>query len=384
MRSQAQELCDRFGYPTELSEILDEVVDLARSHLGNVQSIVLSPSTSTGDFLWKRTDSGTHLLSDVDGFIFVEGAPRDLSGFREALDSLTRGVGGPEFHLDLSISSANTIDRLPQTYQFVETGLAGFVLSGKSPLERFPRKFDPRASRQAFLLNLFKPLRHEFLLASQGGLAQAAARLILDIPTLAASERGECIAGHRGRARWFLDERPGILGTSPLITEAVEAAEAARQAPPGNLAVLRAIVYPAILEAASLLDGRGPLHENPGKETVMRLAAWLPPRSVRRVSGELRTALQRPTHPTADLRWLLNRKEALAGAALLGVFGHLARGAAGTPPNGIGLRLLEFSRRPSTHLDSTKGDERGFIRSVCEVYSEGLLELYPSLGDASQ
>jgi hypothetical protein len=384
MRSQAQELCDRFDYPKELSEILDEVVDLAGSHLGNVQSIILSPSTSTGDFLWKRTDSGTHLMSDVDGFIFVEGAPRDLSGFQKALNVLTRGVGGPEFHLDLSISSAKSIDQLPQTYQFVETGLAGFVLFGESPLERFPSKFDPRASRQAFLLNLFKPLRHEFLLASQDGLAQAAARLILDIPTLAASERGECIAGHRARARWFLDERPGILGTSDLIIEAVEAAEAARQAPPGNLAVLRAVVYPAILEAASLLDGRGPVPENPDKETVMRLAAWLPPRSVRRVLGELRTTLRRPTQRTADLRWLRNRKEALAGAALLGAFSHLARGANGTPPSGIGLCLLEFSRRPSTHLASLQEDERDFMPSICKVYSEGLLEIYPSLADAPQ
>lgn len=90
MRSQATELGDRYGYPVELTQILDEVVRFALSHLGDVGSIVLSPSASTGDFLWKRGDSGIELLSDVDGFVFMNRSPEDAAGFQAAIAAPAR------------------------------------------------------------------------------------------------------------------------------------------------------------------------------------------------------------------------------------------------------------------------------------------------------
>ncbi len=378
MRSQATELGDRYGYPVELTQILDEVVRLALSHLGDVGSIVLSPSASTGDFLWKRGDSGIELLSDVDGFVFMNRSPEDAAGFQAAIAALTSDVGGPMFHVDLSLNSAQTIGRLPNTYQFVETGLAGFVLYGEDVLSRFPRSFDPRASRQAFLLNLFKPLRHAFLLPDSAGLAQATARLILDIPTLAASEFGRCIPGHRARAQWFLDERLPPLGEDPVIRAAVETAAAARENPPGDLTTLEPLLYPAIFQTVRLLDGQGEVALDPDPALVERLASWLPPRSSRRFLGEFRTLLRRPDRPISDLRWFRHRKEASAGAALLGLFRFLAAGAEGAPSEGIGARLVEFSRRP---VPDTKGLD--FVRSACEVYSAGVHELYPSLDPAA-
>jgi hypothetical protein len=377
MRSHAREFCERHGYPDALSEVLEELVGLALTHLGNVYSIVLSPSTSTGDFLWKRVGSEVRLLSDIDGFIYVNGGANDVAGYAAALRRLAEGIGGPMFHIGLAVNSARALEHLPETYQFVETGLAGFVLYGEPVLNRFPTKFDPRASRQAFLLNLFKPLRHAFLHPDPDGAAQAAARLILDIPTLASSERGECIAGHRARARWFLDARPAPMGLDEEIHAAVSAAYAAREAPPGSVAVLEPLLHTAIPRAVSLLDGRGEPPSDPDRATVERLTSWLPPRTPRRFLGECRTLLKRPTNPVTDLRWLHRRKEASAGAALLGLFHYLARGTAGPPPEGIRDRLRDFARRESSNENGL-----AFVRSACGVYCEGLFELYPSLRES--
>jgi hypothetical protein len=379
MRSHARRLCDQHGYPEQLAEILEEVVSLALAHLGDVCSVVLSPSASTGDFLWKRIDSEVHLLSDVDGFVFMNGDAKDRAGFFSAVHGLSEQIGGPMFHVDLSVSDAGALDHLPRSYQFVETGIAGFVLYGEPVLTRFPRQFDPRASRQAFLLNLFKPLRHAFVDPDPDGAAQAVARLILDIPILALSERGECIAGHRARARWFLDDRPTPLGCDEAIRAAVSAAYAAREDPPGDVAMLGPLLHAAIPRVVGLLDGRGDPGGDPDRTMVERLATWLPPRAARRVLAECRTLVKRPTNPVADLGWLVRRKEASAGAALLGLLHYVARGAVGAPPEGIRARLHEFSRR-----ECSRASGLAFVQSACEVYLEGLLELYPSLREPGE
>lgn len=376
MKSRAQDLCDQFGYPDELAGILESVVEIALEHLGDVRSIVLSPSISTGDFLWNQLDSDRNLLSDIDGFIYVDGRVPDSSAYAAAIGRLAEGVGGPMFHIDLALNSARVLGHLPETYQFVETGLAGFVLYGEPVLNRFPKKFDPRASRQAFLMNLFKPLRQAFLLEDRSGVAQAAARLILDIPILAASEQGRCIAGHRARARWFLDGRPTPMGQDQAIRAAVIAARDAREARRGSIETLEPLLHAAIPRAVRLLDGRGEFSSDPDRELVERLSSWLPPRTPRRLIGEGRTLLRRSTGPRTDLRWLLHRKEASAGAALLGLFAYLASGADGRPPSGIRARLLEFARR-----DCPDTEGLAFVRSACHVYSEGLFELYPSMQD---
>jgi len=377
MRSQACDLAEQYGYPDELTDILEEVVEIALEHLGDVVSIVLSPSTSTGDFLWNRVDSNVQLMSDVDGFIYVDGKIGDPSSYDSAIRRLTKDVGGPMFHIDLAVNPARALNHLPNTFQFAETGLAGFILYGEPVLDQFPTEFDPRSSRQAFLLNLFKPFRHSFLAPNQNGVAQAMARLILDIPILAASEQGKCIAGHRARARWFLDEAPPPFGHDQAIRTAVIAARDARESPPGSVGILEPLLHEAIPRAMKLLDGLGEFPADPDLASVERLASWLPPRSPRRFVGECRALLQRRSTPSADLRWLLNRKEASAGAALLGLFLYLESGATGPPPAGIRARLSEFSRRECSDRDGL-----AFIRFACEIYSEGLFDLYPSLRES--
>ena len=94
MRSHAGELCDQHGYPSELATVLDEIVELAQTHLADVHSIVLSPSLSTGDFLWKRDGSDVRLLSDIDGFIYLNGRARDATGYVSAIRRLGEGSSG--------------------------------------------------------------------------------------------------------------------------------------------------------------------------------------------------------------------------------------------------------------------------------------------------
>src|SRR5690606_3365731 len=200
------------------------VVSLAEEILGEDTSIVLSPSISTGDFLWQQEAGGIVLLSDIDGFVFTDADSERRKRFQSELGAITRGVGGAHFKIDLSISSPRALDRIPHTFQMVETRLGGFELAGNGALSLFPREFDPRHSRQAFLANFWKPLEH----LDEGAWQQGTARLLLDIPLLATSELGVCRPGHRARAEWFLDEKPGNLGKSAILRRAVEVAYSTR------------------------------------------------------------------------------------------------------------------------------------------------------------
>jgi hypothetical protein len=287
--SRAFELCDRFDYPEELATLLGEVARLAGEMLDPLAGIVLTPSISSGDFLWRSTESGVEFLSDIDGFVFCDASPDSIKKFREALVDLSAGRGGPVFEIDLSVNPITQLSQMPETFQMVETHLAGFELVGEGLLEKFPTDFEPSASRQALLLNLWKPLGAQ----DTDEWSQNAARLLLDIPLLATSEEGICRPGHRERAEWFLSDRSGRFGASEVLHNAVEAALAARLDPPGEAESLHAFIVPAIGELLSRIDGKGELPQTPDAALIERLTAWLPPRTLRRKLGELRTCLRR-------------------------------------------------------------------------------------------
>ncbi len=368
--SRVTQLCERYEYPEELGILLGEIARIARDVFGDLEGIVLTPSVSSGDFLWTRKDGEVRLLSDVDGFVFARATNQQIVRFRQAIALLARGRGGPLFKIDLSINRPSEVGRMPETFQMVETRLAGFELAGAGLLGRFPTRFDPRASRQALLLNLWKPLASD----EPGRWEQSTARLLLDIPLLATSEQGVCRPGHRARAEWFLNDRPGRLGASSLLRQAVEVALAARLDPPGDRALLAASLVPAIEETLALIDGGGPPPHEPDAAFVTRLASWLPPRSPRRGLGELRTLLRRPSSPPTDLRWWIRRKEAMGGAALWGL---LQIAQCGRSPNqGTAQWLAAYARRST--LDPHAAD---FVVRALEQYRRGLVELYPSLID---
>jgi len=364
--SDARALCEAHAYPVELGQLLDELARMARELLSPLEGLVLSPSVSTGDFLWRRESEGVRFLSDIDGFVFTD-APADAwIEFRQAVESLSRGRGGPLFAIDLSLNRSRQLTRLPETFQMVETGLAGFELEGEGLLERFPSRFDPKSSRQALLLNLWKPLASE----EPEHWAQSVARLLLDIPLIASSELGVCRPGHRARADWFLSERPGRFGRSDLLCRAVETALEARRAPPGDPRALRAVLMPALAEFLMRVDEGEPLPREPDALLVERFGRWLPPRSLRRRLAELRTVLRRPSSPFVDLRWCLQRKEAVGAAALWGLLQSLAGGSAAEATAGW---LAAYAREP--RVDASAAD---FTSLGIAQYRRGFLELYPS------
>ena len=372
MPSRAQQLCAAHGYPPELARLLERVVEHTRESLVDVRGIVLSPSVSTGDFLWKGQGEDLVFLSDIDGSVIADTPAATRTAFYQGLVDMARGLGGPHFKIDLSILPSRLLGHLPGNFQTVETGLAGFELDGEGLLERFPTGFDPRASRQAFLLNLWKPLAT----AEPGGCVQGMARLLMDIPLLATSELGICRPGHRARGEWFLTQRPEPLGASPVLRRAVEAAMAARVDPPGDERLLRELLVAAVQETIAGLDGHGAPRDDPDRALVRRFTRWLAPRTPRRIAGELRTLVRRPGPPIADLAWWMGRKEAMGGA---GLWGLLQVAFGGRPPGpGTGRCLARYARRPAPD----PGDP-GYVTRAGELYQAGLLELYPSLEPAS-
>ena len=368
MHSHASRLCETYDYPTELGELLDEIVALALETFDELVGIVLSPSISTGEFLWKRVSERVHFLSDVDGFVFANATDFQSTRFKQGLARLAHGRGGPLFKLDFSVIRSAALDAMTESFQMVETRMRGFELAGSQLLERFPDRFDPRASRQAFLLNLWKPLAT----SDADTWVQNAVRLLLDIPLLASSEEGICRPGHRARAEWFLEDRPGRLGSDPAIHRAVEAALAARLAPPGSRDLIEPLLLPAMEATIAALDAGPPPPTRPNASLISRFTSWLPPRSPRRIAGEFRTLVRRPGQPLKDLLWWKRRKEAVGGGALWGLF-QILHGAE-NPNQQTADWLAAFARR--SPIDP--GDE-AFISLARDQYRSGLVELYPKL-----
>ena len=372
-RARVSELVDRFGYPKPLADLLEWLQGQAREVLGEGTTILLSPSTSTGDFLWRENGGRTELLSDIDGFVFTPAPPRDRECFQRTLGAYEIPEGRGHCEIDLAVGSMDALDRIPRTYQMAETRAAGFVLLGPDVRPRFPDTFDPRASRQSFLLNLWKPTKA--FDGNDGDYAQAAARLLCDIGLLAASEAGRCVVGHRERLRWFLERRPSPLGQDPVLCAAVEAALAARLAPPGSRGDLEGLVLPATERLIALLDGIAPgaAVAQGGLALAARFTRWLPPRTLRRVGGELKTLLRRPVHPVADTRWWFERKEAVLGAALVALLRATAPGSDPAPHSREAAFLLSRFGRTT----EPSGQGRDFIHHANETIRVGLAELYP-------
>ena len=360
-------LCERFEYPVELRSVLDAVVDSARASLGEAAIIVLSPSVSTGDFLWRRTEAGVELMSDLDGFVFTDAPAGRIADFEQTIARLAKEQGDPFLEIDLSVSRRAALAALPETFQMVETGLAGFELVGDGALARFPTRFDPGASRQALLLNLWKPLASD----EPDALARNVARSLLDIPLIATSEAGHCVPGHRARAEAFLADPPEPFANEPVLAAALELALAARTDPPGDPAALAAVVVPALGAMLSRLDGGPPLPSRPDASLVRRFARWIPRRTPRRLMGELRSVLRRPSGPVRDLRWWERRKEALGAAVCWGLLVSRFGGEA-IAPETLDL-LAAFAREPRLDLESPD-----LLEAARRQYRRGFVELYPS------
>jgi len=376
MTDSPREICERFGYPDELRTVLERIRGLALECYPNLRSLLLSGSITTGDFVFTRGPEGLRLLSDIDAFLFVDGRAAPSEAFRSGLAALEHEHASRLFHVDVSVAAAKRLRAIPRTYQMVETGMAGLVLAGEDVRPGFPRSFDPRGAIGVLLFNLWKGWLYWSSPSEDWDpiYAQVLARLVLDLPLLAFARRGECIPGHLGRARAFLELPDAEPLSCPETRAAVELAARARSGDAVAPRELELRLLPALDHVLDALDGAGPFARDPDAALVRRIARLLPRRTLRRVGGEARALLRRTTAPLRDLAWLLRRKEAAATAAVLGLLPWAFEGARGKPPAGVPLRLAEFTNATPPCTEGMR-----FVADGRRQYWAAVCRLYPSL-----
>ncbi|MFQ5418684.1 MAG: hypothetical protein ACE5FL_16780, partial [Myxococcota bacterium] len=296
-------LCDRHGYPAAVRDLLDALVESAHAHIPGLRALVLSGSVATGDFVWRGEGSGARLLSDIDAFAFAARSG-PVAAFSRAVEKLEASQVSPLFHIDVSISAVSALRRLPRRFQFVEARLAGAAPVGPDVLEAFPEHFDRRAGRQSVFGNPWAVVR--CWREDEEAHRLALARMILDLPLIAFSEAGRCIPGHAARVDAFLALGADHPLATPQTRDAVTLALRMRRRGDVPLEALEVSAPQGIDALFGFLDGGGP----PGpadRRLAARIAKLLPPRTPRRLVGELRSAL---TAPRPDPGWWLRRKEA--------------------------------------------------------------------------
>lgn len=379
MSDALRSLCSGAAYPQELEATLEEITARVREFCPGLRSFILGGSAATGDYVWRQRDGSVELLSDLDGLVFTDQNRIDQAGLKNALAEIEARHSSPLFQIDLAINKSEAVNHLPAQYQMVETGSTGLVLAGEDIRPAFPKHFDPRGSRAGLLLNLWKPVLYWTPPGGQWDpvYVQAAARFILDLPLLACSERGECIPGHRERARQFVASEGRDALHHPDLVAAVRWAVSARETPHGERKGLEARVARVAFQTIDALDGGGKPETNASGALVERLATWLPPRSPRRLLGEARALLRNPSHPIQDFRWWQRPKEALGGAILLGILSELNSDSNANRPAQLVRRLSEWSRSPfPCDVDTPRSV---FLKAAKHAYWAGLITQYPSL-----
>ena len=386
MPSPVDELCSRYHYPDALRDVLNQLVDAAAEAYPEAKSFILSGSGSTGDYVYREDPHGEiELISDLDMTLFTGSGDQRPEVLEEAIDDIKLRHRSSLFQVDVEVNPLRMLESIAPSFQMVETRHAGVVLAGEDVLAHYPESFDNRASRRSFLGNLWKPV----LYWTPGGsghdvvYTQVAARLFLDVPLLAGANNGECIPGHRARAEHYLSS-PSTKGLySEALRERVRWAIEARTNPTEERAGLERSIADFAFEVTQAIDGMGPVPEDPDHALVERLADWLPKRTPRRLAGETRSVLRDPHSPTEDLRWIARNKEAMGGAAMLGILAYLASGEGDAPeaplPSGVADRLCEYARLDSL---AREDDETAldFVARIKAAYWSGLSTLYPSLG----
>lgn len=365
-------LMDRFGYPQELEEKLVALRGILERACGSrLRSVLLGGSIASGDFVWLRGQAGVTLLSDIDAIAFVDGAV-DRARIAGQLRELRRDrAATPLFHVDVSLSPAAGLQRLPRSFQAAEMRRAGWVLAGEDVRRCFPVAFDPATARQAFFYNLWKPFLFGALRETRPDLyQQAIARQILDVALLAFSESGVCIAGHRQRAQAFQDLPAEHALKTPAVRAALQDALLIRQGGSCNLETLEHEQRAAIQAVLHFLLAR---HggQTTGPLTPRQIGRLLARRSWRQRAAEMRGELARHS---LDPLWLLRRKEALAAAALLEIGRSCTPGSRAPAPPRARRWLSAFAGEPVPALAG-----EAFANAARGVYWRGLLRLHPGL-----
>ena len=379
-------LCTRHHYPEALRSVLAAVADACRDAYPGLVSLVVTGSAATGDYVFRDEATGTRLVSDLDLMLFADAKGARPGRLREAIAAATAAHPSPLFDVDIAVSSPSALDDVPARFQMVEARQAGVVLAGDDVLDRFPTQFDPNAAIASFYNNLSKPFL--WWMPRGGGFdleyQQMVARLFLDVPLLVCARNRECIAGHRARGEAYLAEasREGLHAEA--FRRRVEWALQARRAPTEERDGLERDVASFAGELIAALDA-GPPPEVFDAALATRLAKPLPPRTPRRVAGELRTIVREPRSPLRDLSWWWDRKESRAAAALLGLLDHLAaiEGEASgfDPPREVLEQLAAFAR--TAKIERASGEAGpAFLFRCKRIYRDGWEALFPSTAKA--
>lgn len=375
-------LCSRHHYPDALRAVLLDVAAACRDAYPGLVSLIVTGSAATGDYVFCEDATGTRLVSDLDLMLFADLRDAQPERLHDATAAIAAAHPSPLFDVDIAVTAASALGRVPARFQMVEARQAGVVIEGQDVLDRFPSRFDPRAARASFLNNLAKPFYHWAPRASGFDLEyqQVAARLFLDVPLLVGAGERQCIAGHRARAEAYLasPSRSG-LHAEPL-RERVQWALAVRQAPSHERTALEAGVADFACAVVACLDG-GERPATFDAKLAHRLAAQLAPRTLRRVAGELRTLVRNPGAPARDLSWWWQRKEAQAAAAALGVLVELGATAgeadAFDPPRDVLERLAAFARAP--RIERAPGEAPlDFLYRCKRIHRDAGRALFPS------
>ena len=370
-RTGIRNLCSKFGYPSELEEILTSISEiLQRTYGRSLKSVIVCGSVATGDFVWRREGADVRLMSDIDAVALVEGATgrRQAS---EAISGLRSGsASSPLFHVDVSIGSPRSVRRGVATYQTAEIRDAGWLLLGQDLRGLFPSQFQPAAAREAFFFNLWKPLLFSTLKGTQPEVyALTVARQILDVTILAFSQAGVCLPGHRRRVQAFLTLPEEHSLATAGVRKAVNQAMRIRERGAADIDQLEAAQMETLRTSMTFLDSGMPSDWS-DPTLPLRIRRLLPSRRLRRLAAEVRNEC-RAGH--FNPLWIRRRKETFAAAVLLFAYQYRAGGGKGPIPGDV-LKWME--QHCGTRILAPQSEE--FLHLLRRVYWAGQLRLRPS------
>ena len=241
------------------------------------------------------------------------------------------------------------------------------VLAGRDLLDCFPTVFDPGSIVSSLLFNFWKGVLYYSEDPAIGGSGFAGlysrilARLTLDVAILPYSLSNLCVVGHHARVEGLRTQFPTCILAEPRFAVIFERAFRVRSNGTERLALGE---YLELLDAGLEMLDPGVSKTRNATALADRFGRLVPRRTLRQLAREgLGSRL--------DLAWLARRKEALGGAAMLGLLRHLAATTGKSPPEDV-LRALEmFSGRrcaPGAGLADLK-----------RQYWQGIVRCFPRL-----
>lgn len=217
-----RELCQRFGYPRVLRDVLEQVVDASRRHLEplGLRSVMLCGSVARGEVTWtEAADGATDLLSDVDAPLFARHRDPEREGaLRAELHDLSgRLARSPLFHVDAGINRLYMKRHTVWTYEF---RMAGVTLFGEDLRRLLPRvtrrSFDLGATAELALVRLWNQAQYTPVGLVRGDatpyerlvFAYVTARNTLELPTILLPHHGVLRDGYAARDAWLRANPP--------------------------------------------------------------------------------------------------------------------------------------------------------------------------------